>query len=82
MVMHQVLKNTMTYTDATGTITKQYSRFEGGILVPGQPILILGFDLSNTFEAKITDKDSTKVEAVMLLNNLNYRQVTILMRTE
>jgi hypothetical protein len=23
----------------------------------------LGFDLSNTFEAKITDKDSTKVEA-------------------
>jgi hypothetical protein len=32
----------------------------------------LGFDLSNTFEAKITDKDSTKVEKkVMLLNNLN-----------
>lgn len=62
-------------SDATGTITKQYSRFEGGIF--GAPGLTnsntLGFDLSNTFEAKITDKDSTKVEAkkVMLLNNLN-----------
>ena len=62
-------------SDATGTITKQYTRFEGGIF--GAPGLsnsnILGFDLSNTFEAKVTDKDSTKVEAkkVMLLNNLN-----------
>jgi lipopolysaccharide assembly outer membrane protein LptD (OstA) len=62
-------------SDATGTITKQYSRFEGGIF--GAPGLsnsnTLGFDLSNTFEAKVTDKDSTKVEAkkVMLLNNLN-----------
>lgn len=62
-------------SDATGTISKQYSRFEGGIF--GAPGLTnsntLGFDLSNTFEAKITDKDSTKVEAkkVMLLNNLN-----------
>ncbi|WP_367769281.1 putative LPS assembly protein LptD [Flavobacterium sp. WC2421] len=62
-------------SDATGTITKQYTRFEGGIF--GSPGLsnsnILGFDLSNTFEAKVTDKDSTKVEAkkVMLLNNLN-----------
>ncbi|MEZ7499353.1 putative LPS assembly protein LptD [Flavobacterium sp. Arc3] len=62
-------------TDATGTITKQYSRFEGGIF--GAPGLTnsntLGFDLSNTFEAKVTDKDSTKVEPkkIMLLNNLN-----------
>ena len=62
-------------SDATGTITKQYTRFEGGIF--GAPGLsnsnILGFDLSNTFEAKVTDRDSTKVEAkkVMLLNNLN-----------
>jgi hypothetical protein len=33
----------------------------------------VGFDLSNTFEAKVTDKDSTKTEAkkIMLLNNLN-----------
>jgi hypothetical protein len=40
---------------------KQYSRFENGIY--GAPGLSnannLGFDLSNTFEAKVTDKDST-----------------------
>lgn len=62
-------------SDASGTLIKQYSRFEGGIF--GAPGLSnsnnLGFDLSNTFEAKITDKDSTKVEPkkIMLLNNLN-----------
>ncbi|MFV8355656.1 putative LPS assembly protein LptD [Flavobacterium sp. XS1P32] len=62
-------------TDATGTMIKQYSRFENGIY--GAPGLsnanTLGFDLSNTFEAKVTDKDSTKVEPkkIMLLNNLN-----------
>ncbi len=62
-------------SDATGTITKQYTRFEGGIY--GSPGLsnsnIVGFDLSNTFEAKVRDRDSTKVEPkkVMLLNNLN-----------
>jgi hypothetical protein len=31
----------------------------------------LGFDLSNTFEAKVTDKDSTRAKKIMLLNNLN-----------
>lgn len=62
-------------TDASGTINKQYSRFENGIF--GAPGLnnsqTLGFDLSNTFEAKVTDKDSTKTEPkkIMLLNNLN-----------
>ena len=61
--------------DATGTMIKQYSRFENGIF--GAPGLnnsnTLGFDLSNTFEAKVTDKDSTKIEPkkIMLLNNLN-----------
>jgi lipopolysaccharide assembly outer membrane protein LptD (OstA) len=61
--------------DASGTTTKQYSRFEGGIY--GAPGLnnskTMGFDLSNTFEAKVKDKDSTKIEAkkIMLLNNLN-----------
>ncbi|MGO4818698.1 putative LPS assembly protein LptD [Flavobacterium sp. W22_SRS_FP1] len=61
--------------DASGTTSKQYSRFEGGIF--GAPGLsnskTMGFDLSNTFEAKVKDKDSTKVEAkkIMLLNNLN-----------
>ena len=61
-------------TDATGT-TAQYSRFEEGIY--GAPGLSnssnLGISLSNTFEAKVTDRDSTKVEAkkIMLINNLN-----------
>jgi hypothetical protein len=63
-------------SDATGTMIKQYSRFENGIF--GAPGLsnsnTLGFDLSNTFEAKVTDRDSTKVEPkkVMLLNNLSF----------
>jgi lipopolysaccharide assembly outer membrane protein LptD (OstA) len=62
-------------TDASGTMIKQYTRFENGVY--GAPGLNnsnnLGIDLSNTFEAKVTDKDSTKVEPkkVMLLNNLN-----------
>ncbi len=62
-------------SDASGTMTKEYSRFEDGIFgAPGKSNSnTLGFDLSNTFEAKITDKDSTKTEAkkIMLLNNLN-----------
>jgi len=62
-------------TDASGKMTKDYTRFEGGIFgAPGNTNSnTLGFDLSNTFEAKVTDKDSTKVEAkkIMLLNNLN-----------
>lgn len=62
-------------TDASGTMMKQYTRFENGIY--GAPGLsnanTLGFDLSNTFEAKVTDRDSTKVEPkkIMLLNNFN-----------
>jgi hypothetical protein len=63
-------------TDATGKMTKDYTRFEGGIFgAPGNTNSnMLGFDLSNTFEAKVTDPDSTKVEAkkIMLLNNLNF----------
>ncbi len=56
-------------------MTAEYTRFEGGIF--GAPSNSnsnrMGFDLSNTFEAKVTDKDSTKVEPkkIMLLNNLN-----------
>jgi lipopolysaccharide assembly outer membrane protein LptD (OstA) len=63
-------------SDASGTMNKQYSRFENGIF--GAPGLMnsssVGFDLSNTFEAKVTDRDSTKTEPkkVMLLNNLNF----------
>jgi lipopolysaccharide assembly outer membrane protein LptD (OstA) len=61
--------------DASGTMIKDYSRFEGGIFgAPGQTNSnTIGFNLSNTFEAKVTDKDSTKTEPkkIMLLNNLN-----------
>jgi hypothetical protein len=43
-----------TYASDSGTITKQYSRFENGIFrAPGRNNSnTLGFDLSNTFEAK------------------------------
>lgn len=62
--------------DGTGTMLKEYTRFEGGIYgAPGRNISNnIGFSLSNTFEAKVTDKDSTKTEAkkIMLLNNLNF----------
>jgi hypothetical protein len=62
-------------SDASGKMTKQYTRFESGIFSgPGNSNSnILGFDLSNTVEAKITDPDSTKVEPkkIMLLNNFN-----------
>ncbi|MGL2964395.1 putative LPS assembly protein LptD [Flavobacterium sp. RSB2_4_14] len=63
-------------TDGSGTMQKQYTRFEGGIFgAPGQNMSNnVGFNLSNTFEAKVTDKDSTKTEPkkIMLLNNLNF----------
>jgi hypothetical protein len=63
MAIRQVLKNTMTLTPLTPAITKQYSRFENGIFrLRVENSNTLGFDLSNTFEAKVTDKDSTKVE--------------------
>lgn len=62
--------------DGSGTMRKDYTRFEGGIFgAPGQNMSNnIGFTLSNTFEAKVTDKDSTKTEPkkIMLLNNLNF----------
>ncbi len=61
--------------DASGRMA-EYTRFEGGIFgIPNKGYSNnLGFNLSNTFEAKVTDKDSTKVEPkkVMLLNQLNF----------
>ncbi|MEY2867776.1 MAG: hypothetical protein RIR01_176, partial [Bacteroidota bacterium] len=63
-------------SDASGKMDKKYTRFEGGIF--GAPGLsnsnILGISVSNTFEAKVTDSDTTKTEPkkVMLLNNLNF----------
>ncbi|WP_166670576.1 putative LPS assembly protein LptD [Flavobacterium sp. 270] len=67
-----------TYTvDASGKIsTSEYSRFENGVFsAPGKDNSnIVGFSLSNTFEAKVRDRDSTKTEPkkIMLLNNLNF----------
>jgi lipopolysaccharide assembly outer membrane protein LptD (OstA) len=60
--------------DASGRMD-DYTRFEGGMYgTPGKSNSnSLGFTLSNTFEAKVTDRDSTNTEPkkVMLLNNLN-----------
>lgn len=63
--------------DAAGKIsTDEYSRFANGIYgAPGKDNSnIVGFSLSNTFEAKVRDRDSTKTEPkkIMLLNNLNF----------
>ncbi len=60
--------------DASGK-TAQYTRFETGIYgAPGKAYSNnMGFSLSNTFEAKVRDRDTTKTEPkkIMLLNNLN-----------
>lgn len=54
----------------------EYTRFDGGIYgaPQGSYSNTLGFSLSNTFEAKVTDSDSTKTEPkkIMLLNNLTF----------
>jgi len=58
------------------TVVKDYTRFENGIFgAPGRSISnSIGLGISNTFEAKMTDRDTTKVEPkkLMLLNNLNF----------
>ena len=63
-------------TDASGTMQKEYTRFQDGIFgAPGKSNSnIIGLALNNTFEAKVTSKDSTATEPkkVMLLNNLNF----------
>ncbi|STO11048.1 putative LPS assembly protein LptD [Flavobacterium hibernum] len=60
--------------DASGKIG-QYSPFDNGLFgAPGKSNSnIVSFALSNTFEAKVRDRDSTKTEPkkIMLLNNLN-----------
>ncbi|MGG7036826.1 MAG: putative LPS assembly protein LptD [Flavobacterium sp.] len=61
--------------DGSGTMLKSYTRFEGGMFgAPGQKMANnVGMDLSNIFEAKVTDRDSTKTEPkkIILLNNFN-----------
>ncbi len=62
-------------TDGSGTMTKEYTRFEGNSFgVPGNNYSnTIGLSISNTFEAKVRDNDSTKTEPkkIMLINNLN-----------
>ena len=62
--------------DATGLTTAEYSKFEGGLFgAPGKSYSNnVGLSFSNTFEAKMLDKESKKGESkkVMLLNNLNF----------
>jgi lipopolysaccharide assembly outer membrane protein LptD (OstA) len=61
--------------DGSGKM-EEYSRFEKGIFgAPSKNFSNnLNFSLNNTFEAKVRDKDSTKVEPkkIMLLNNLQF----------
>jgi len=61
--------------DAEGN-TASYTRFEGGLFgMPGSSFSSsIGINVNNTFEAKVTDSDSTKTEPkkISLLNNLNF----------
>lgn len=62
--------------DATGLTTAEYTKFDGGLFgAPGKSYSNnVGFSLSNTFEAKVKDKESKTDETkkVMLINNLNF----------
>ena len=62
--------------DGLTTEDIEYSRFENSIYgVPGKNYSSsLGMSLSNNFEAKVKDRDSTATEPkkIMLLNNLNF----------
>ncbi|MCL9804524.1 LPS-assembly protein LptD [Flavobacterium amniphilum] len=61
--------------DAAGNI-KRYNKFENGIFGgPSNSMSnVIGISVNNTFEAKVRDKDSTKVEPkkIYLLKNLNF----------
>lgn len=60
--------------DAEGN-TREYTRFQGSLYgTPGKVFSSsIGLSLSNNFEAKVVDRDTTKKELrkVVLLNNLN-----------
>lgn len=66
-------------TDSNGNplpfINNEFTRFEGGIFgaPTNQESSFMGFSLANTFEAKVRDRDSTKVEPkkITLLSSLN-----------
>ncbi|MCB0432762.1 MAG: LPS-assembly protein LptD, partial [Mangrovimonas sp.] len=62
--------------DGLTTEDVEYTRFEGSIYgVPGKTYSSsIGIAISNNFEAKVKDRDSTATEAkkITLLNNLNF----------
>lgn len=62
--------------DANGTTKSEYTRFENSIFgTPNKTFSSsVGIAVSNNFEAKIKDSDSTKLEPkkIKLLNNLNF----------
>jgi lipopolysaccharide assembly outer membrane protein LptD (OstA) len=67
------------YSDVQNDVlgnTESFSKFDGGLF--GSPnrnmSQSLSFNLRNTFEAKVVDRDSTKTELkkIKLLNNLNF----------
>ncbi len=90
--IRHVMRPTLTYTytpsfekyydtyasDATGTMTKEYSRFESGMYsAPSKNYSnLIGIGLNNTFEAKVRNDDENDADAepkkIMLLNNLNF----------
>lgn len=65
-------------SDATGTRTNEYTRFEGGMY--GAPAKnysnLIGIGVNNTFEAKVRNDDENDPDAepkkIMLLNNLSF----------
>jgi len=61
---------------ADGLTKSEYTRFEGGVFgVPNKTFSSsVGLSLSNNFEAKVRDRDTTNVEPkkLILLNNLNF----------
>ncbi|MEQ3664380.1 MULTISPECIES: putative LPS assembly protein LptD [unclassified Olleya] len=68
--------DTVEVIDADGTTQSEYTRFENNLF--GTPnntySSSIGIGVSNNFEAKVRDKDSTVVEPkkIILLNNLNF----------
>src|SRR5690606_7137358 len=65
----------LTADEAAGEVV-EYSRFENTLYGPPSRIYSsnIGIGLSNTFEAKVRDRDTTKLEPkkITLLNNLNF----------
>ncbi|WGD34467.1 putative LPS assembly protein LptD [Olleya sp. YS] len=68
--------DTVEVIDADGTTLSEYTRFENNLFgTPNNTFSSsIGIGVSNNFEAKVRDKDSTKVEPkkIILLNNLNF----------